>query len=166
MSERVKALLLGVLLAWHCNGPAAAADLSAVEKWAGEYPSAKIVNDKPLWDQPAVQEALRAAMGKYFLEFSQKERHTPDAPVQSDGNGHFGAWSCTNPDDCGGNQMIAYFNSPAGIAQVCWRDSAAAGGTVQDFWLANGKVRLLPLNGCGAGQRDPFAPLRKFGGGT
>ncbi|MCI0599086.1 MAG: hypothetical protein L0Y60_06140 [Beijerinckiaceae bacterium] len=156
--------LWGTLLAALCRAPAAATDLSVIEKWTGEYPSTKIVNDKPLWDQPEIQSAMRAAMGKYFLEFSRKTTHTPDAPVQSDGNGLYGAWSCTNADDCGGNQMIAYFNSPVGTARVCWRNSAGEGGAVQDLWLANGTARLLPLNGCGAGQRDPFAPLRKFGG--
>jgi hypothetical protein len=64
-----------------------AADLSMLEQWTREYPSSKVVYDKSLWDQPGVQAAMRAAMGKYFLQISQKKPGAPEYPVASDGNG-------------------------------------------------------------------------------
>ena len=69
-----------------------AADLSVVEQWKGQYPFEKIVDDKPLWDQPGVQAAMRAAMGEQFFALSQKATHSPEAPVASDGKGDFAAW--------------------------------------------------------------------------
>ena len=50
-----------------------AADLSTVVgQWVGQYPSDEIVNGKPLWDQPGIEEVMRAAMGKYFLRRCKK----------------------------------------------------------------------------------------------
>jgi hypothetical protein len=156
-------LLGGAVIASLCYGAAAAADLSTVEKWTGQYPSDKIVNDKPLWDQPGVQDAMRAAMGKQYLAPSQKDLPDPEAPVASDGNGLFAAWSCSNGDDCSGNNMTVFFDSAAGNAQVCWRSSDGLGGKVQDLWFAHGEAHPLPINGCGVGERNPFASLKKFG---
>ena len=156
--------LWGTIVAGLCCGAAMAADLSAVEKWVRQDPSEKIIDGKPLWDQPGVQAAMRAAMGERFFALSQKAMHIPDAPVASNGKGVFAVWSCNEADDCGGNNMTVFFDLAAGTAQVCWRASDGAGGKVQDFWLANGSERPLPMNGCGVGERDPFVPLKKFGG--
>lgn len=159
-----KKLMGGLMAAGLCSGHAAAADLSAVKQRMGEFPSARIIANKPLWDQPGIADALRAAMGEYFAKFAQRTANAPEYPVTGDGNGLFVAWSCNNSDDCGGNQMTVYFNTPTGIAQVCFRSSEGTGGKVQDLWLASGKARPLPINGCGVGQRDPFAPLKRYGG--
>jgi hypothetical protein len=139
-----------------------AADLSMVGQWASQYPSDEIVNGKPLWDQPGVQDAVRAAMGKYFFSPLKKDMHAPEAPVAADGKGLFAAWTCTNGDDCGGNNITVFFDSGAGKVQVCLR-SEDSDGKVQDLWLANGEARPLPINGCGIGERHPFASLKKFG---
>jgi hypothetical protein len=102
-------------------------------------------------------------MGKYFFAPSQKETSAPEAPVASDRNGLFAAWTCNNGDDCGGNNITVYFDQSAGNAQVCLRSSEGVGGKVHDLWLANGDARPLPINGCGVGEKHPFAPLQKFG---
>jgi hypothetical protein len=156
--------LRGTLLASLCCGAATAADLSIVKQWVSQYPSEKILDGKPLWDQPGVQAAMRAAMGERVFALSQKATHSPEAPVASDGKGGFAAWWCVDADDCAGNNMTVFFDSAAGNAQVCWRSSDGSGGKVQDIWLANGGERTLPMNGCGVGEKDPFASLKKFGG--
>jgi hypothetical protein len=148
-----------------CWGAAMAEDVSVVGQWKSKYPIEKIVNDKRLWDQPGVLGAMRAAMGERFFALSQKATHSPDAPVASDGKGGFAAWSCNDTDDCAGNNMTVFFDTAKGTAQVCWRSSEGVGGKVQDLWLAKGDARPLPINGCGVGERDPFASLKKFGGG-
>jgi hypothetical protein len=163
MRELAGKLLLGAAFAGLCGAAAAAADLSIIEKWTGQYPSDKIIDNKPLWDQPGVEAAMRAAMGKLFLAPSQTERQAPEAPVTADGYGHFVAWACHNGDDCAGNNITVFFDTAADIAQVCLRRSEGTGGTVQDLWLAGGEPRALPINGCGVRERDPFAPLRKYG---
>ncbi|HUZ91850.1 MAG TPA: hypothetical protein VMU78_08120 [Methylocella sp.] len=155
--------LWGALLASLCCGAAMAADLSTVKQWVSQYPSEKILDGKPLWDQPGVQAAMRAAMGDRVFALAQKATHSPEAPVASDGKGDFAAWSCVEADDCAGNNMTVFFDSAAGNAQVCWRSSDGAGGKVQDLWLANGGERPLPINGCGVGERDPFASLKRYG---
>lgn len=155
-------LVLGVMFAGIYCGAAAASDLSIVGQWIGQYPSDKMAGGKALWDQPGIQDVIRAAMGKHFAAFLQKDTRAPEAPVQSDGNGLFAAWTCTNGEDCGGNNLTVFFDSSAGDAQVCWRSSEGAGGTVHDIWLANGNERPLPINGCGVGQRDPFASLKRY----
>jgi hypothetical protein len=164
MRAFVRGLLPAAIIGGLCCGAARAADLSMVGQWEGKFPLEKIVNDKPLWDQPGVQAAMRAAMGERFFALSQKATHDPEAPVAGDGKGVFAAWSCNDADDCGGNQMTVFFDSAASTAQVCWRSSEGTGGKVQDLWLANGNARPLPMNGCGVGERDPFASLMKFGG--
>jgi hypothetical protein len=50
-----------------------AADLSTVGQWTNKYPFDKIAGGKSLWDQPGVQAAMRAVMGKRFFTLSQKE---------------------------------------------------------------------------------------------
>jgi hypothetical protein len=155
--------LAGVALAGLCCGGAAAADLSSIEQWTGYYPSDKLASDKPLWDQKGVQEAMRAAMGNRYFAPPQEKDLAPEAPVANDGNGHLAAWTCSNREDCSGNNITVYFNAIAGIAQVCFRSSEGTGGKVQDLWLDKGEARALPLNGCGVGERDPFAPLKKYG---
>jgi hypothetical protein len=162
MKEFLRGLLWAAILAGVCCGAAMAAGLSTVGQWSGKYPFDRIANGKSLWDQPGVQAAMRAAMGKRFFALSQKEMHGPEGPVAGDGKGLFAAWSC-KAHDCGGNQMTVFFDTAAGTAQVCWR-SAGDGGKVQDLWLANGKARPLPINACGYGENDPFAALKKFGG--
>jgi hypothetical protein len=154
--------LSGAWAACLCGGAAFAADLSTVGQWIGQYPSDKIVDGKSLWDQPGVEEAVRAAMGKYFLSPLQKGKLAPEAPVAADGKGLFAAWICTNGDDCGGNNLTVYFDGGSGRAQVCLR-SDDSDGKVQDLWLANGEARPLPMNGCGIGERHPFASLSKYG---
>jgi hypothetical protein len=164
-SERSKAPVLwavfGAILSALCSQTAAASDLSIVGQWKGLYPSDKVAGGKSLWDQPAVEEVLRAAMGARFVEFVAKDAHAPDAPVQSDGNGLFAAWACTNGEDCGGNNVTVFFDSKAGEAEVCWRSSEGIGGRVHDVWLASGKESPLPINGCGVGERHPFASFKK-----
>ena len=64
--------LWGTILAGLCCGAAMAADLSAVEKWVRQDPSEKILDGKPLWDQPGVQAAMRAAMGERVLRALSK----------------------------------------------------------------------------------------------
>lgn len=163
MMEFAVRVLRGAMLASLYGGAAAAADLSELGQWTGEFPSGKAAGGRPLWEQPGVQAAMRAAMGNYFLAVGNKDARAPEAPVTSDGLGHFAVWSCNNPDDCGGNQMTVYFDVSAGSAQVCWRSSEGTGGKVKDLWLAEGSVRPLPVNGCGVAKKDPFAPLKKFG---
>jgi hypothetical protein len=157
-------LLRAAILGGLGCGAAIAEDLSVVGQWDGKYPLEKIVNDKTLWEQPGVQAAMRAAMGERFFALAQKATHSPEAPVTSGGKGVFAAWSCNDSDDCAGNNMTVFFDSAAGITRVCWRSSEGIGGQVQDFWLADGNARALPINGCGVGERDPFASLKKFGG--
>ncbi|HUI20086.1 MAG TPA: hypothetical protein VLZ74_03475 [Methylocella sp.] len=163
MREFAKSLLLAALTGGLCCTAAMAEDLSVVGQWEGKYPLEKIANDKPLWDQPGVQAAMRAAMGEHFFALSQKATHGPEAPVTSNGKGVFVAWSCTEGDDCSGNNMTVFLDSSTGNAQVCWRGSDGIGGKVQDVWLANGTARPLPINGCGVGEKDPFSSLKKFG---
>jgi len=164
MRVLVRSLLPAAILGGLCGGMAMGEDLSVVGQWSKEDPSAKIVDDKSLWNQAGVQAAMHAAMGEYFLTFSQKQKLGPEAPIASNGKGLFAAWSCTDADDCGGNQITVFFDSVAGTAQVCWRSSEGIGGKVRDLWLANGNARPLPLNGCGVGERDPFASLKRYGG--
>jgi hypothetical protein len=123
--------------------------------------STKSPGGKSLWNQPGVQAAMRAAMGKRFFALSLKEMHGPEGPVASDGKGLFAAWSC-KAHDCGDNQMTVFFDSASGSAQVCCRSSGGNSGEAQDLWLANGKARPLPANACA--ENDPFAALKKFGG--
>jgi hypothetical protein len=162
MRQCASRLSSGVFAVCFCGGAALAADLSMVGQWTGQYPSDEIVSGKPLWDQPGVQEAVRAAMGKHFFAPLKKDKNAPEAPVAADGKGTFAAWTCTNGDDCGGNNLTVFFDSGSGNAQVCLR-SEDAQGKVQDLWLADGEARPLPLNGCGVGERHPFASLSKFG---
>ena len=163
MSEFARGLLPTAILAGLCCGAAMAADLSTVWQWTNKYPFDKIAGGKSLWDQPGVQAAMRAAMGKRFFALSLKEMHGPEGPVASDGKGLFAAWSC-KAHDCGDNQITVFFDSAAGTAQVCWRSSSTDGGKVQDLWLANGKAHPLPINACEHDDADPFAALKKFGG--
>ena len=163
MKEFARNLLLAAILAGFCCGAAMAADLSTVGQWTNKYPFDKIAGGKSLWDQPGVQAAMRAAMGKRFFAISLKEMHGPEGPVASDGKGLFAAWSC-KAHDCGDNQMTVFFDSASGSAQVCWRSSGGKSGEPQDLWLADGKARPLPANACGYGENDPFAALKKFGG--
>jgi len=153
--------LLGVC-GW---GSALAEDISAIKQWVGKYPLEKIVNDKTLWEQPFVLAALSTTMGARFFAAFQKAKHSPEAPVATDGKGHFVVWSCNEPDDCGGNNMTVYFNTADGAAEVCWRSPDGIGGTVKDFWLTKGDARPLPPNGCGVGERDPFASFKRYGNG-
>ena len=89
--------------------------------------------------------------------------HPPEAPVAANGKRFFVAWTCSNGDDCAGNNITVYFDSVAGIAQVCLR-SEGSDGKVQDLWLANGEARPLAINGCAVGEREPFASLKRLGG--
>lgn len=157
-------LLPAAILGGLCGGIVMAEDLSVVGQWKGKYPLETIVNDKPLWDQPSVVAAMRAAMGEHFFALAQKGPHSPEAPVASDGKGDFAAWACNEGEDCSGNNMTVFFDSTTGNAQVCWRSSEGIGGKVQDLWLAKGDSRPLPINGCGVGEKDPFAPLKRYGG--
>jgi hypothetical protein len=86
-----------------------AADLSTVKQWVSQYPFEKILDGKPLWDQPGVQAAMRTAMGERFFALSQKATHSPEAPVASDGKGVFAVWSFNDADDCSGNNMTVFF---------------------------------------------------------
>jgi hypothetical protein len=157
-----RTLLGGVFAVCFCGGAALATDLSMVSQWAGQYPSDEIIGGQPLWDQPGVQEAMRAAMGKYYFSPLKKDRNAPEAPVVADGKGLFAAWICTNGDDCGGNNLTVYFDSGSARAQACLR-SEDSDGKVHDLWLAKGEARPLPMNGCGIGERHPFASWTKFG---
>jgi hypothetical protein len=154
-------LLRGVMLAGLCLGAVAAADLSIVAQWADKYPSDKIVDAKPLWDQPAVKAAMRAVMGNRYFR-ALRDMHGPEGPMASDGKNRFAAWFCKS-HDCGGNQLTVFFDSSAGNAQVCWRSRSGAGDGAQDLWLANGKARPLPVNACGYSEKNPFSSLKKFG---
>jgi hypothetical protein len=165
MKAFVRSLLPAAMIGC-CWGAAMAEDVSVVGQWKGKYPIEKIVNDKRLWDQPGVLAAMRAAMGERLFALSQKATHSPEAPVASDGKGGFAAWSCNDTNDCAGNNMTVFFDTAKGTAQVCWRSSGGVGGKVQDLWLAKGDARPLPINGCGVGEIDPFASLKKFGGGS
>jgi hypothetical protein len=163
MTSLVRPLITGAFAAHLCCGVAAAADLSLVTQWDGQYPSDESVNGKPLWDLPGILDAVRAAMGSRFFAPLKKDRKAPEAPVVTDGQGFFAAWTCIDADDCGGNNLTVFFDVNAGKAQVCLRSSEGSGGKVQDLWLADGEARALPLNGCGIDQRHPFASLQKFG---
>ncbi len=163
MKEFARNLPLAAILADLCCGAAMATDLSTVGQWTNKYPFDKIAGGKSLWDQPGVEAAMRAAMGKRFFALLQKEMHGPEAPVASNGKGRFAAWSCKS-HDCGKNQMTVFVDSTSGSAQVCWRSSAGISGEAQDLWLADGKPRPLPANACGYAANDPFAALTQFGG--
>jgi hypothetical protein len=163
MKKLLKNLLPGAVIFGFFWGGAAAQDLHVVEQWKGKFPVDKVIDDKPLWDQPVVQAAMRAAMGEQYFALSQKAAHSPEAPVTDDGNGIFVAWTCIEGADCSGNNMTVFFDSASGNAQVCWRSSEGIGGKVQDLWLSNGTARPLPINGCGVGEKNPFASLKKFG---
>jgi hypothetical protein len=163
MASFLRPVFAGVFGALLCCGAAAAADLSAVAKWAGLFPSDQSIDGKPLWDEPNVLEAVGAAMGKYLFAPLKKDRNAPEAPVAAGENGFYAAWTCTNGDDCGGNNLTVFFDTRGGKAQVCLRSSEGPGGKVQDRWIADGEARALPLNGCGIGERHPFASLKKFG---
>lgn len=164
MKDFARNLLPAAILGGLCCGAAMAADLSTVGQWTNKYPFDKIAGGKSLWDQAGVRAAMHAAMGKRFFALSRKEMHGPEGPVAGDGKGHFAAWSC-KAHDCGDNQMTVFFDSASGSAQVCWRSSGGNSGEAQDLWLADGKARPLPANACGYGENDPFAALKKFGGG-
>jgi hypothetical protein len=73
MTSFVASLLRGALAASLCCEAAVAADLSMVSQWAGQYPSDEIIGGKPLWDQPGVQEAMRAAMGKLLFAAQKRQ---------------------------------------------------------------------------------------------
>lgn len=163
MKQLARSFLSTVIFAGLTFGAAKAADLSTLGQWTGKYPFDKLVGDKSLWDQPGVQAAMRAGMGEHYFELSQKEMHGPEGPVASDGKGLFAVWSC-KAHDCGGNQMTVFFDSSAGTAQICWRQSDDQSDKVQDVWLAEGKTRPLPSDACGYGSKDPFGALKKFGG--
>jgi hypothetical protein len=55
-----------------CCGAAMAENISVVGQWKGKYPIEKIVNDKPLWDQPGALAAMRAAMGERFAKAAHR----------------------------------------------------------------------------------------------
>lgn len=154
-------LLPAVLIGGLWGGAAFAEDLSVLGQWTGKYPAEKNANDKSLWEQPGIQAVMRAAMGEHFFALFQKGTHDPEAPVASDGKGMFVAWSCNERDDCGGNNITVFFDTIVSRALVCWRSSDGDGGKVQDLWLVKGEVRQLPINGCGVGERDPFASLKR-----
>jgi hypothetical protein len=162
MKRPARRLFGGIAVMGLCCGTAAAADLSILGKWTGQYPSDKLADGKPLWDQPEIQEAMRVAMGNRFFVPSLTDMPPPEAPVVSDGKGLYAVWTCSDHGDCGGNSLLVFFDAAAGSAQVCYRSSDGTGGKVQDLWLAHGSSRPLPTNGCGVGARDPFAPLRKY----
>lgn len=157
-----RSLVLGAVAASLSCGVGVAGDLSTLRQWTGKYPFDKIIDGKSLWDQPAVQAAMRAAMGKKFFALSRKKMRGPEGPVGDNGKGVLAAWSC-KAHDCGDNQMSVFFDLAAGTAQVCWR-AADRSGKVQDLWLADGKARPLASNACLSGGDDPFALLTKFGG--
>lgn len=163
MTSFVRRVCAGVFAAMLCCGAAAAADLMAVAKWAGQYPSDQSINGRALWEEPNVLEAVQSAMGKYFFTPLKKDARAPEAPVAAGENGLYAAWTCTDGGDCGGNNLTVFFDTSAGKAQICLRRSDGPGGKVQDLWLADGEARPLPLNGCGIGERHPFASLKKFG---
>jgi hypothetical protein len=94
--------------------------LSTVGQWLDKYPDETRAGGKSLWEQPAVEEAMRAAMGEHYFALSKTELHGPEGPVAGDKKGVFAAWSCKS-QDCGGNQMTVFFDSNKGSAQVCWR---------------------------------------------
>jgi hypothetical protein len=92
-----------------------------------------------------------------FFAPLQKGMHPPEAPVAANGKRFFVAWTCSNGDDCGGNNITIYFDSVAGVAQVCLR-SEGSDGKVQDLWLANGEARPLAINGCAVGKESLLRP--------
>ena len=151
MMPFVRNVLRGAFAACLCHGAAIAADLSVVGQWVGKYPFDKVIGGKPLWAQPGVQAAMRTAMGKRYYALSQREMHGPESPVESDGQGHFAAWSC-KAHDCGDNQMTVFFDTTTGSVQVCWR--SRSDGKVQGVWLANGNSRPLPVNACESSEDD------------
>jgi hypothetical protein len=163
MRASSRTLVLGAIVASLSCGPGMAWDLSALRQWTGKYPFDKMVGGKSLWDQPAAQAAMRAAMGEKFFVISRKKMHGPEGPVADNGQGVLVAWSC-KAHDCGDNQMSVFFNLGDGTAQICWR-AADPSGKAQDLWLADGKARLLASNACVSEGSDPFASLKKFGGG-
>lgn len=163
MRGTARSLSQAAIVGGFCFGAAMAADLSSVGQWLDKYPDEKIAAGGSLWEQPGVQDAMRAAMGNEFYELSKKKLHGPEGPVTGDKKGLFAAWSCKS-HDCGGNQMTVFFETTKGSAQVCWRSSASDGGDVHDLWLADGKARPLPINACGFVEKDAFAAYKKYGG--
>lgn len=162
MSWIVRSVLPVAMLGGLC-GAAVAADLSTVGQWLDKYPDETRAGGKSLWEQPGVEDAMRAAMGDHYFALSKTELHGPEGPVAGDKKGVFAAWSC-KAHDCGGNQMTVFLDSSTGSAQVCWRSSSSDGGEVRDVWLADGKARPLPMNACGFAEKEPFGALKKFGG--
>jgi hypothetical protein len=76
MTSFARRLLPGAFAACLCCEAAMAADLSTfVGKWVGQYPSDEIVDGKPLWDQPGIEEVMRAASANIFC--AAAKRHAP-----------------------------------------------------------------------------------------
>jgi hypothetical protein len=162
MTTRALASLAITSLAGLWCVAASAADLAAVSRWAGKYPSDKIVGGKSLWDQKGVQDAMHAALGERYFALARKTLLSgPQSPVAEGGNGAFVAWSC-KAHDCGDNQISVFFDSTAGTAQACMRVSDRS-GQVKDFWLADGEARPLAKEACLSTGNDPFALLKSFG---
>lgn len=154
-------LTAAALSALIAGAPAAAQDLAVATKWIGKEPFVKI-GGKTIWDQPAIQQAMRAAMGGAAFSRARKTFFTgPQAPVVENGAGIVAAWSC-KAHDCGDNQIHAFFDTQRGTAQICLRVSDRS-GKVEDLWLANGTARALPRETCLTGGGDPFALLRTHG---
>ncbi len=142
--------------------PAPAADLSDVARWAGKEPFTAVIGGKSLWNQKAVQGAMRAAMGERYYSLARKTLLSgPQAPVATNGKGAFVAWSC-KAHDCGDNQISVFFDSAAGTAQACMR-FAEGSGRVRDLWLSGGKARPLPAEACMSSGSDPFGLLQSYG---
>jgi hypothetical protein len=162
MASFLQRLLTAAALNALMAGPAAAAeDLAVVKKWIGKEPFVKI-GGKSLWAEPAVQQAMRAAMGGQTFSRTKKTVFSgPQAPVVDNGAGVVVAWSC-KAHDCGDNQIHAFFDTERGTAQICLRRSDRS-GKVEDLWLANGTSRKLPHETCLIGSGDPFALLRTYG---
>jgi len=165
MTRGALGVLAALSLAALCCAPARAADLADVERWTGKEPFTKIVGGKTLWEQKAVQEAMRAGMGERYFSLARKTMLSgPQSEVATNSRGSFVAWSC-KAHDCGDNQMSVFFDTKAGTAQACLRLSDTS-GHVQDLWFSNGKSRPLAAEACLSSGNDPFTLLQKFGSGS
>jgi hypothetical protein len=62
--------------------------------------------------------------------------------------------------------MTVFFDSASGSAQVCWRRSGGNSGEAEESLACQWQAHPLPMNACGYAENDPFAALKKFGGGA
>jgi hypothetical protein len=136
--------------------------LDVVKQWVGHQAFEKLAGGKSLWDQPAVQSAMRTAMGSIF------GRQTPllsgpESPVAQDkaNPARFVADACAN-DDCGNRHMYVFIDTSWKSIQICWTESDGNGGS-DDSWLAAGTETGIAKSSCQSAQ--PFTVVDRFGYG-